>query len=242
MHVIGITGPIGHGKTTFAEALTEVEPRSRHFESSGVIAEVADAWHASLEQPIDVEKWIQHLPGVLRNILAIDCTYEQIEPDHNALRDGSIEYAKLITHVTNLKHNFELSRTPITTQNKETYRPILQWLGGYLVQRIDKAIWYNEIVRRIQLCDSEQIKLCTVGGLRYPIEADVLREVGGVIVKLYRPSLEHRDMLDPTERERDDITVDATVINEGSAEDLRAIAIRLLEDVRAHQVQDIYRP
>ena len=34
MILLGLTGPIGHGKTTFADALAKIEPTTVHLETS----------------------------------------------------------------------------------------------------------------------------------------------------------------------------------------------------------------
>jgi dephospho-CoA kinase len=47
MIILGMTGPIGHGKTTFADALSDLVPSTVHFESSLIIAEVANDMHAA---------------------------------------------------------------------------------------------------------------------------------------------------------------------------------------------------
>lgn len=246
MIIIGLTGPIGHGKTTFADALAEIEPKARQFETSAIIMEVADAWHEALAGPVnprdvhELNGWVERLPEVLRSVLAIDCSFEQLRINPEDIDNNPAEYQKLITHAENLQRDFSLARTPITSENKQAYRPILQWLGGYLVQRVDNAIWYHEIIRRIKTAQADGITLCTVGGLRFPSDAAVLREADGVIVKLYRPDYGQNDLLDPTERERDSIQADATIFNDGTSEDLRKCAYTFLEDLRDNTLHAVY--
>ena len=156
MIILGMTGPIGHGKTTFAEVLSVLEPNTVHFESSQIIAEVANALQAALTDipdPYNVERlnnWLRALPVIMLQIAHVHCTYEQIKLHQTSMEEHPIEYQKLILHVENLQRNPALMKQQITKENKESYRPLLQWLGGYLVQRIDSGIWYNEIVRRIR--------------------------------------------------------------------------------------------
>src|ERR1700744_4699532 len=71
MTIFGITGAIGHGKSTLAEAFGQVEPNSRHFESFTLIADVVEAWQREtqkLPNPHDlteVNNWLTLLPPIL---------------------------------------------------------------------------------------------------------------------------------------------------------------------------------
>lgn len=243
MILLGMTGPIGHGKSTFASALKELEPSSEHLESSLIIAEVANDMHAALgtiPDPYDIDSlndWLRSLPAILLQRVNTRTTYEQIKLDPDEVEQHPIEYQKLIMHVENLQRQPELAKHAITRENKENYRPLLQWLGGYLVQKIDRGIWYNEIVRRVYKAESRGCKLCIVGGLRYPSDAAILRQAGAVIVKVYRPAHLQNDMLDPTERERENIRPDCTIASDGTVEDVKACATQILKDIRDGRLQ-----
>lgn len=242
-----MTGPIGHGKSTFAQALKELEPSTEHFESSLIIAEVANAMHAALgaiPDPYDIESlnnWLRTLPAILLQTVRVKVGFEQLRLDKNLVEQHPIEYQKLIMHAENLKRQPELARQEITAGNKENYRPLLQWLGGYLVQKVDKGIWYSEIVRRVYQAQSRGCNLCIVGGLRYPSDATILRQAGAIIVKVYRPGHLQNDMLDPTERERENIPVDCTIASNGTVEDVSRFAAQFLQDIRADKLQSHYQ-
>jgi hypothetical protein len=246
MIVIGLTGPIGHGKTTFATALEHIEPHVRHFESSEVIAEVADAWHQTLDVAIDpaspesLNHALQSLPEVVQHVAGIACTFEQIRLDPDQLASHPVEYEKLLLHAAALQANPQLAARTVTEENKESYRPILQWLGGYLVARVDKGIWYKEIARRIERSRSEGCGLAIVGGLRYPNDAAILRQCNAKILKIYRPDYGQEDALDPTERDRNAITVDATIVNDGTLEQLVPCAKQVLKDIRDNSLRGSY--
>ncbi len=241
-----MTGPIGHGKTTFADAMTAMEPSTVHFESSLIIAEVANALQAALTDipdPYNVDRlnnWLRALPAILLEIVHVRCTFEQIKLDQTAMEEHPIEFQKLILHVENLQRKPELMNQQIDKENKESYRPLLQWLGGYLVQRIDSGIWYNEIVRRIRQAAAAGCQLCIVGGLRYPTDAAILRGAGAIIVKVYRPGHLQSDMLDPTERERQNIQVDCTIMSNGSVADVSKFAENFYKDLKANKLQSLY--
>lgn len=247
MILLGLTGPINHGKSTFSKAIRELEPLSIHLESSIVIAQVANAMHAALREvpdPYDVDqlnRWLGLLPRILEETVHASCTFDQIRLDQTLIDQHPIEYQKLIMHVENLRRDPGLARQAINNENKESYRPFLQWLGGYLPQKVDPGIWYKQIVRLVHDAKSAGAKVCVVGGVRYPIDAQLLREAGGTIIKIYRPGHLQNDILDPTERERDNITVDCTVMNTGDISDLRRCAAKVLGDIRQNRLEPLYQ-
>lgn len=247
MILLGMTGPIGHGKTTLADALAGLVPKTAHFESSLIIAEVANAMHGCLSNipdPYDVDAlndWLRSLPAILLEIVHAHATFDQIKLEQTEIENHPIEYQKLILHVENLQRNPNLARQDISRDNKEAYRPFLQWLGGYLVQKVDPGIWYDELVRRIKQEQQKGTELCIVGGLRFPSDASILREAGGIIIKVYRPGYLQNDMLDPTERERENIPVDCTIMSNGSVEDSKRFAAIFLDDIRNNRLQHLYQ-
>lgn len=246
MVILGMTGPIGHGKSTFAKALTELEPTTKHFESSLIIAEVANELQAAITTPPDpynvdsLNDWLKALPAILLEVVHVHCTFDQIKLEQGSIEQHPVDYQKLILHVENMIRKPEIIHKTITKENKETYRPLLQWLGGYLVEKIDKGIWYNEIVRRIHQAQASGAKLCIVGGLRYPTDEAILRSAGALIIKIYRPGHLQSDLLDPTERERQNIGVDCTIMSDGTIDDIKQLVPKFLEDLKADRLQSIY--
>lgn len=246
MIIIGMTGPIGHGKTTLAKALEEQASGSAHLEFHSIIAEVSNHWHARLKEPFDpydindLNHWIRQLPTAIAEVLRLKIEYEKLKIYQTDLEQYPEKYQKLILHGENLRRNFTLAHQSINEDNKETYRPILQWIGGYLVDKIDPKIWSQEILRRIKLIDSDKTELCIVGGLRYPEDAIAIRSVGGIIIKVFRPSMPEHDKLDPTERERDQIQPDITVYGNGTGAELAALAPQIWADIVAGVKESAY--
>lgn len=247
MILMGITGPIGHGKSTFAEALKSFEPASCRLESSTVIAQIANAMHNTLREVPKgddlkaINDWLRTLPVILLEQLQTHATFEQIEIKQEMREQHPVEFQKLELHLENLERNPKLAKQPISDENKEAYRPFLQWLGGYLVQHVDAQIWYKEIIRRAYKAEAEGCKLCIVGGVRFPQDAALLRQAGGVVIKVYRPGHLQSDILDPTERERENIPVDATVMSDGTIEALERCAKDFLKDLQDNKLQPMYQ-
>ncbi len=246
MIIIGMTGPIGHGKSSFAKAVLEIEPSAKRLESSLIVAEVANALHAStsvIPERDDVDAiniWLRPLPSILLESVHAKTNFDQIHLTIDDIQSHPIEYEKLMLHLENLTRNPNLLRQQINRDNKESYRPILQWLGGYLVKKIDPGIWYKEIIRRVYELSNEGSKIVIIGGLRYPSDAQYVRQAGGKIIKVYRPGHLQYDMLDPTERERDNISPDTTIVSNGTIDDLKNCATLVLQDMQNNQLQKTY--
>ncbi len=246
MLLIGMTGPIGHGKSTFASALMKIEPNTEHLESSLIIAQVANGLHQALqgvptEGNIDfLNEWLTALPPILLKVVHTPVSYEQIKIKQSDINEHPVEYEKLFLHVKNIIRNPMLAQTVITDENKESYRPFLQWLGGYLVTRVDPTIWYNEIIRRVFEAEAKGRKLCIVGGLRFPTDAQLIKQAGGFVIKVYRPGHLQNDILDPTERERDNIRYDSTVVSNGTVADLEECAKAVYQDALNNSLKRVY--
>ena len=82
--------------------------------------------------------------------------------------------------------------------------------------------------------------MCIVGGLRFPNDAQLLKQAGAIIIKVYRPAHLQYDVLDPTERERYNITVDCTVVSNGTVDDIKRCAQKVLGDISANHLQPLY--
>lgn len=244
MLLLGITGAIGHGKSTLAEAFMRAEPSSQHLESFYLIAEVADALlerHKDVPAADDFDglnRWLSKLPDILQAVTHVQPKPEAIILSRELVAGNKVEYEKLFTQLDILRKQPELLGQKITNENKPSFRPLLQWIGGYVTTHIDARAWYQELVRRAQAAGKQ---LVVIGGLRFPNDAAVIHEAGGRVIKIERPNAPKPDTADPTEREREAIQADCLVINDGSLEQLQTCASRIISDLTTGQLQPQYQ-
>lgn len=247
MYIFGITGPIGHGKSTLAYSLAKLGSPYIHMESSIVISEVANEWLATfprelLIDPIDyalLNSWFDNLATVVShqitkiNTNQLHITHEQV------LAEPKYIY-KLFMYFNLVRQGVIPLGEPITEKNKDRHRPILQWIGGYLVHRIGPGIWYDEIGRRIQKAKNDGIKIYIVGGIRYPYDAAVIRSQGGIIIKLFRADLPERELADITEEHRNEILVDTTIISDSNIKALDETVKAFYQDLLLRDILSTY--
>lgn len=246
MIILGIHGAIGHGKTTFADMLQEVEPNSAHFESSTIIAQVLDELHQTLNPPFTddpiafVNEWFDELPRILKAILNIVVTSEQLRFTEAALQENPVQFQKLLEHAASLQKDPSLVQHKVSAENKSLYRAGLQGFGGYLITKLSPTIWYDEIVRQMAVQKEEGRNLSVAGGLRFPAEAAVIRKAGGIVIEIVRPDVPEQDSQDPTEAFRKQIVSDTRIINNGNQQQLALLAPLILDDIRENRLKQSY--
>jgi hypothetical protein len=247
MYIFGITGPIGHGKTTFAKALMQLSQPSELIETSAIIADVANEWFATfpaglLIDPLDyqvMDRWIDDLARVVSHqIRPVRPT--QLYFNHDQVLAESQYYYKLFMHLNLIRQGVIAIDDPISAATKERHRTILQWLGGYLVHRVDQGIWFDEIERRLKAAQAQGVRMCVVGGVRYPYDAEVIRRNGGLIIYLNRAGLPERELADITEEHRREIKPDTIVISEDGPDSLKELAKIMYNDLLLHDLLGEY--
>lgn len=242
MVIIGITGPIGHGKTSLGQAFQALQTYATHYESSDVITDLAQAWVETVPNLPDagdipaINNWLKQLPPLLKQQFGLTVALDQIALKPTNLDKNPQDFKKLFSFL-------KQSQVDLAAPNgigKEEYRSLLQWMGGYFVKYIDEGIWWNYIINQVEKDRREGVSLCTLGGLRYPKDAKIARSAGAVIVGIERPDIPEADANDITEAQRRNIKLDCKLINNGSLADLQAAARQIYGDVVAGKLQKQY--
>lgn len=246
--LLGITGAIGSGKSTFASFLAEAEPSHAIYETWHVVGEIATAFNQAIKAELEFEtskndlelanQALIWLPEAISDQLHFDLVWNQLAITKRDNLENPALYEKLWHYLQMARKNPKLLSTVITAENKETYRPILQWIGGYLVAKASKTIWYSEILRRIDLREKDT-NLVIINGVRYPSDAEIVRKHGGKIIQVTRNSNE-RDNTDPTEVMRSEISPDIKIVNNGSLDQLKQVGIELINDLAAGKPNELY--
>lgn len=252
MKIVGICGDIGSGKSTFAELLTSIDPgRSVHLETSQVIVELADTFNAALGH-VDRDKRasadnlalsrepIRALLPIVSRMAGRTLANEALDIEPADKTQNYQWYEKLDLYIDIARRSPTLLDQPITAENKSAYRPLLQWIGGYVLYKLENnLLWYEELLRRIALAGPD-VQLAALTAPRQPAEADYIRQWGGSIVKLERPALS-ADKTDVTERLASAIVPDAEILNNGTVDDLARIARQVREDLFANHLSSSYQ-
>lgn len=248
MQIIGITGAIGHGKTSLAKSFLRQVKGSKHTESSYLISRVANELnkHYLTSQPrIDdlasINAWLSNLPDILRDVAHYEKEIPPIRVEQQHLLDKDPDFQKLGEYIRTVTENHALIAQDITEDNKESYRPILQWLGGYVTKHISPTLWYDELLRLGNQVEAEGCPLFVIGGVRFPSDGQVIHNAGGKVVAIERPNMKHQDKNDPSEAYRAMVPVDTTIFNDGALGALDHVVITVWKDLQNDDLQSRYQ-
>ncbi len=109
--------------------------------------------------------------------------------------------------------------------HKEVFRPVLQWWGtDFRRARYGVDYWVAQVRRGLTAWPAlHGPAVACLTEVRFPNEAALVREFGGVMARLVRPQNE-RDDAHPSETAMAQIAVDATILNDGCLDALQAVA------------------
>jgi Deoxynucleotide monophosphate kinase len=123
----------------------------------------------------------------------------------------------------------DLKEEPCEILSGKTPRHAMQTLGTEWRDMIDQTLWSNIFHQRARGLIRTGIPIaCT--DVRFHHEVNVIRELGGTMVRVHRPGLENRDV-HISELEMESLEVDTTVYNVGSIEDLHLQATTYLQEL-----------
>lgn len=233
---------IGSGKSTFAELLTSIDPEhSIHLETSELVVELANTFNASLRKyqgELSERANLAHLANkVMRDLLpqlstmaGRDLTLMDIAIDKADAALHPDWYEKLFLYLSQAQQMPGMIAKTIDTDNKSHYRPLLQWIGGYFLYKLDNQLfWYEELLRRAHAAGAG-IRLVAMTAPRQPSEAEFVQKAGGKVIKIARPGL-LSDTTDVTERRAVDIKADCDIVNKASLKALQHTAQEVYVDL-----------
>lgn len=248
MHVIGISGAIGHGKSTFSQFLADTINNSRIFEASGDIVLVANNWLRFMPESFKtnppgselLNDWIDSLAEIVAKeglgkpkAKKLYVTEYQLET-----RDDSI--LKLLEYLENIRAGTISPNDIIGAHNKEVHRSILQWIGGYLVKNYHEGIWFDSIDRKLNSAKEDGAGLAIVSGLRFPYDKKIIEKHQGTIIRIERPHVMVTDSQEVTEKEGTDLKASSIIINDANLDELRDTAKTFFDDLSGGRILEKY--
>ncbi len=246
--ILGITDDIGSGKTSLATFLGDLVQNHASYEPNMPIIEVANRFNQLLEAELNFEttdddtelvnQALIWMPDIISEHLHFDTTWNHLAITAKSKRTNPELYKKLFVYLNHVRANPQLVERAITSANKELYRPLLQWFGGYFVAKLSPAIWYDELFRRIDLHDNHR-DLVLILGVRYPNDADIVRAHNGRVIAITRPG-NTADSTDITQAQRSRIVPDITITSNGTLEQLQKTAETVWNDIAAGAPQKSY--
>ncbi len=255
MIVAGLTGGMGQGKSTVGEILRGLAgvDYKADLETSYIISEVANAWMETWPRPLALKpgeqmvelanELISNLPPILERLtsktpVAAKLLIDASDPQSLELHKRLLKYLDQWILLSEAELAVELP-TPIRAENKGLHRSLLFWLGGVMIELVSPTIWCDQLDRRIKQLEERGYKLVSVGGIRYPQDAAMIRSNGGMVLKVERPHAHHGS--DVTETAMKDIHPDTVLFNDGTLEQLTAAVERLWQDLQAGKPQAEYK-
>ncbi|HSX28250.1 MAG TPA: hypothetical protein VLF60_02265 [Candidatus Saccharimonadales bacterium] len=203
--VVGFAGKAETGKSTAAEMLhTIVRPQNgQHLEFSSPILSLAQQWMSISLPGADSRTVIENLRDLITEAHA-----ELVE----ALVKSGLESDGLQEYLENR------TSAPITPETKGAHRQLLEWLGKGAVDHIGPTFWADKLEMKARSSLEEGADLLTIGGVRSGYDAQVVRNLGGSIIRLTRG---RKTPILPSEAGLESWSADFDIPNDSTLEDLR---------------------
>ena len=214
IHIIGLLGEKGHGKSTIFNDLQEV------FAEDDTISRRAFA---------DPLKEMAAWALTSTNFGGLD--QPPTKDVHTLLITD--EYTKRQTYYSYLEKFNDSSIDPKTGKPvKEEVRVFIQWLGQYKKFIFGEDYWTNQwgyFAKRLpKVKDLKHLLISD--DTRYPIESDFLLENNAVLLRVIRPIDSDDDH--SSEVEQRSIKADFEFLNDGSIEDLKSKVLQALPEIK----------
>jgi hypothetical protein len=168
MNILGITGFQHHGKSLLIELIKQADSTVLSNDTSLLISQVANHLNPSLRQhfsgqlPDDraaVLTWANSaVIPILRASLHVTFDETALRFSPSDLAEHPERFETLWRYLVTIKENPGLLDAQITPDNKETYRPLLQWIGGFVTASTGVSLWYQEMVAQARAAEHKHLE------------------------------------------------------------------------------------
>ena len=205
--IIGLIGLRGSGKSACAELMIEeYGQRIGRVEHSDAVLNLANQLHEQYN-PSTAKQW-QHAAQAMVSLEKVN----------------SFDHHELHSFLSGKQLKF-----PINRANKNEFRNLLAWLGGYVQVALDDSYWDKKIATLIKQAEKDH-DIIFVGGARFSNNIKNISSLCGAIVKIERPGLEAVDSA-TTENRVNSLEYDYILINDSDLAELKLKCQTLLENI-----------
>lgn len=118
-------------------------------------------------------------------------------------------------------------KTSFIEEEKDNFRTILQWWGTDFRRKYNgDDYWIKKFLDKVTRSDADVI---VVTDVRFPNEADTIRQVGGKLIRVNR--IQDKKDLHPSEIALDNYRFDWTIINDYSLDILKTFVKQILTHI-----------
>lgn len=103
---------------------------------------------------------------------------------------------------------------PVTEDNKAILRPVLQAVGTAMKELKGEDVWLKRLIESWQVYQKAGYNMLVVDDVRFPYEAEYLKQAGGNVWKISRPSTDNSGDMHNSETSVDSIKADKYLVEE----------------------------